>query len=335
MAESKTPLHIITGFLGAGKTTAILNILQMLPDGERAAVVVNERGEVSLDGPVMAESRPGLDIREVSGGCICCTAGAAMDKALNELLDLVKPDRLLVEPSGVAKSGDLTDMIWGSKVGLRLEMRPIIGLVDPKRFLNKQIMNMPLYRDQVETADILVANRCDLADELEIAEFEKRAGELFPPKAAVLTTTYGRLEPWVLEPLDPAARPARPPRGLDLSPMPTGHQLFEELGLVWGPGTVFSLSRLGERMEQWARLAEPGGRGGIERFKGIFHTDEGWRLLEIAAGRAEMRDTQYRKDSRCQFVLTDQEAGERLDLTGALESTIVGRDPGGLPDRAT
>ncbi len=98
------PTNIITGFLGVGKTSAILQLLKNKPSNERWAVLVNEFGEIGVDGSLMTSqhhNEQGVFIREVAGGCMCCAAGVPMQVALNQLLTQAKPDRLLIEPTGL------------------------------------------------------------------------------------------------------------------------------------------------------------------------------------------------------------------------------------------
>ena len=324
--KDRVPLHIITGFLGAGKTTTILSLLEMLGAAERVAVVVNERGEVGLDGAVLDGTRPGLEIREVAGGCICCTAGAAMDQALEELLTVVKPDRIIVEPSGVAKPGDIIDLVQGSKAGQGLELRPVICLVDPELFLVKNFMDMPLYRDQVESADILVANRCDLVSEETVSNFENSAAQLFPPKAGVLHTSFGKLPRWVLEPLSNEVRAVRPPIGLDLAMPGQGHQMFHEIGFVWEPEVVFSKAGLEELLKRWAGSFGADDQNAVQRFKGIFHTGRGWRLMELAMGSLHQREIQHRRDSRCQVIYSDGGEDAGMEYKQELQSAVINKD---------
>lgn len=268
---------------------------------------------MGLDGEVLKESRPALELREVSGGCICCTAGAALESALAELLEVVAPERILLEPSGVAKPGEIIDLLAGSEVGRRLELRPVICLVDPPRFLGDGYMDMPLYRDQVEAADILVANRCDLVDTRTVEAFEAKAAALFPPKAAVLHTSFGRLPLWVLEPL--AGRDRRPRPTLAPAPADPGEdQGFETLGALWGPEVVFGKAALDKALAAWAESQATRETGHPPRFKGIFHTDGGWWLMEMALGHLHQRPVQHRRDSRCQLIVaaTGRQAARKL-----------------------
>lgn len=108
------PTNIITGFLGVGKTTAILHLLASKPANERWAVLVNEFGEIGIDGGLMAGgqgAQTGVFIREVPGGCMCCVSGLPMQMALNRLLMDAKPDRLLIEPTGLGHPQEVIESL--------------------------------------------------------------------------------------------------------------------------------------------------------------------------------------------------------------------------------
>ncbi|RFA29962.1 hypothetical protein CAI21_09100 [Alkalilimnicola ehrlichii] len=96
----RVPTNLITGPLGAGKTTAISHLLEHRPEGERWAVLVNEFGAVSVDQALLPQI-DGVVVRELAGGCLCCTLGVPLRVALTDILRKVKPDRLLIEPSGL------------------------------------------------------------------------------------------------------------------------------------------------------------------------------------------------------------------------------------------
>lgn len=167
-------------------------------------------------------------------------------------------------------------------------------------------MELPIYRDQVESAQVLVANRCDLADNETLEAFHASAARLFPPKLAVHATTFGRLPPEVLEmpPVQPAATVKGPAREA---------AAFAEAGWTWPPETVFSASRLSRLFREAAEGEPP-----LERAKGVFRTDRGWLLLEVAGGEFHRRTTQYRGMSRCQFI---GEAGYPSDF-GTLKQAV-------------
>ena len=277
-------------------------------------MLVNEWGDVSLDSAIIDSQGAAIEIRDVSGGCICCTAGAAFEGALDAILQNVDPDRILIEPSGVAKPGDIIDLLRNHNQADRFDIRPVIGLVDPKRFLQSQILSMPLYRDQVEASQILVANRCDTADEKAVFAFLRKAETLYPPKVRVLTTSYGEIPLDALEAVDG--------RSIQASEAPTSHHFhthwkatgpeFAQAGWIWPHTTCFWEKALNVFFESLSKKPEAGAPK-LERVKGIFNTDRGWFLMEIAGNEAIRREIQYRGESRCQFIASTA-TSEELEI---------------------
>lgn len=314
------PVTIITGFLGAGKTTAILEILKSTGSNHRTAVMINEWGKVALDGSIVSNEYPEHTLREIGGGCICCSAGSELDQAIIEILDQVMPDQIIIEPSGVAKPGEIIDLLNPHVQNGRLIIRPVICLVDPSRFVRMQWEDMPVYRDQIESAPILVANRCDLAHADTLKAFFAKASQLYPPKLAIHATSFGRLPLAVLE-----AIPAEMPFEIPASNLAKTHpfashdkETFTQAGWTWPPEIVFSESKL----KSLFHAATQNTNLFIERAKAVFHTDMGWFLLEIAGGVVHQRPIQYRALNGCQFIADKQTEQDLLMLKTVIDSCI-------------
>ena len=128
------PTNIITGFLGVGKTSAILHLLQSKPADERWAVLVNEFGEIGVDGSLMqgqqAEEQQ-IYIREVPGGCMCCASGLPMQIALNQLLTQARPQRLLIEPTGLGHPVEVLEFLSADYCDV-LSIQKTLTLVDAR-----------------------------------------------------------------------------------------------------------------------------------------------------------------------------------------------------------
>ena len=196
----KVPVHVLSGFLGAGKTTAVKDLLGRRADRERIAVVVNEFGTLGVDGALLSDCASCI-LREVPGGCVCCTAMADLEASLEEVSDLVAPTRFVLEPTGLARPSELVDLLRGPRWAARFDVRPVITLLDPQQDVEAAWRESALFRDQIETADVLVLNRCDLASEEEILRVEEFARALAPPKLRVVRAAHGVLpdEIWDLE----------------------------------------------------------------------------------------------------------------------------------------
>jgi len=186
------PTNIVMGFLGAGKTTAILNLLKQKPADEKWAVLVNEFGQVGIDGAVFAASD--AIVREVAGGCLCCAVGLPFQVAVNRLLTEVKPDRLLIEPTGLGHPKRVLDRLAGGYFQTVLDVRASICLVDPRKLSDSRYTSHENFVDQIALSDVLVANKMDLADQAAVQRFSCWVEQSHPPKIVVAQTIQGQLD---------------------------------------------------------------------------------------------------------------------------------------------
>jgi G3E family GTPase len=305
-----TPTNLITGFLGVGKTTALVELLRNRPTGSRWAVLVNEYGEVAIDQTILAEiNSPEVTIKEVAGGCICCTSAIFFKFALAQILSHIRPERLLIETTGVGHPARLLDMLQHPTYEGRVTLRSTVCLVDPSDFLNSEMKSSPIFLDQVQLADILLLNKADLADQETISEFLTWGRSLFPPKLHVGVTQFGHLEP---EWLDLDAVPQRTPLFPDAHqeqdyshddephaiPLPLSKTPYRKessglghraCGWIFSPEDIFDEGKL---------LGVLSSHPEIRRLKGVFHTDTGWILVNRVHQDVEVKPTYYRRDSR-------------------------------------
>lgn len=165
-AQKRVRTNVITGFLGVGKTTAIQALLANKPLNERWAVLINEFGAVGLDKAVLAhntDSNQGLTIKEVAGGCMCCTAGLPMSVALNQLLRDVRPDRLFIEPSGLGHPKEVLAILSSSYYQSWLDLRATLTLIDARSFAEERYTQHDTFLQQLHVADVIVMNKRELA----------------------------------------------------------------------------------------------------------------------------------------------------------------------------
>lgn len=128
-----TRTNLITGFLGSGKTTSILHLLAHKDPNEKWAVLVNEFGEVGIDGALLADS--GALLKEIPGGCMCCVNGLPMQVGLNTLLRQGKPDRLLIEPTGLGHPKQILDLLTAPVYEPWIDLRATLCILDPRLLL--------------------------------------------------------------------------------------------------------------------------------------------------------------------------------------------------------
>jgi len=191
---SAVPTNIITGFLGVGKTTAILHLLKHKPDGERWAVLVNEFGEIGVDGSLYTgqyTEEQGVYIREVPGGCMCCTAGLPMQVALNQLLKKANPDRLLIEPTGLGHPKEVLQSLTTEAYHDVVALQKIVTLVDARKLSDTRYTEHLTFNQQVAIADIVVGNKQDLYQEGDKERLEAYVNQTTPLKTEIVFTQQG------------------------------------------------------------------------------------------------------------------------------------------------
>ncbi|MGD8111549.1 CobW family GTP-binding protein [Vibrio sp. TRT 17S01] len=193
---AKVPTNIITGFLGVGKTTAILDLLKNKPAHEKWAVLVNEFGEIGIDGAIMSEQ--GAFIKEVPGGCMCCTAGVPMSVGINALLRQ-NPDRLIIEPTGLGHPKQVIATLTSSQYEPYVDLKATVALVDPRNLSDDKYTSNQNFNDQLDSADVVIGNKVDLCHAHDIDVFNDWVTDQNPPKVFHKLVKQGQL---LLEILD-------------------------------------------------------------------------------------------------------------------------------------
>ncbi len=161
------PTNVITGALGVGKTTLIQSLLSNKPVGERWAVLVNEFGEVGIDGSMLSSGtvdgkEKSIFIKEVPGGCMCCTSGLPMQIALNLLLAQAKPHRLLIEPTGLGHPKEVLETLSQSHYKDVLNVQATLTLIDVRKLDDQKWRNHETFQAQMQIADTVVVTKSDL-----------------------------------------------------------------------------------------------------------------------------------------------------------------------------
>lgn len=183
-------INLITGFLGVGKTTAIQYLLSERPSDERWAVLVNEFGEIGIDGSLLSDED--VRIEEIPGGCLCCVSAPMFTIGLNKLIRQ-KPDRIIIEPSGLGHPAKIIETLTTPPYSSLLLLQATVCLVDPRHFSSTQHTEHPSFQDQIHLADVLVANKVDKASTHDRQEFEQFISTLNPQKKRIGWIENGQL----------------------------------------------------------------------------------------------------------------------------------------------
>ncbi|WP_019625431.1 GTP-binding protein [Thioalkalivibrio sp. ALJT] len=186
------PLNLITGFLGVGKTTAIRQLLAQRPAGEHWAVLVNEFGEIGVDGSLLADT--GIALEEVPGGCLCCVSAQMFTVGLNRLIRSQQPDRILIEPTGLGHPAQIIRTLTEPPYAGVLDLRATVTLMDARHLASPRHREHPTWRDQVALADVLLANKADLYAEDDREALRNFVAAMPAPRPHVVETTQGRIE---------------------------------------------------------------------------------------------------------------------------------------------
>ena len=157
-----TKIDIISGFLGAGKTTFIKKLLEEAIAGEQVVLIENEFGEIGIDGGFLKNS--GIEIREMNSGCICCSLVGDFGKSLEEVLTRYQPDRVIIEPSGVGKLSDVMNAVRDVAKNLEVRLNSAVTIVDACKCKMYMKNFGEFFNNQVENTGTIVLSRTDVAD---------------------------------------------------------------------------------------------------------------------------------------------------------------------------
>ena len=186
-----TKVNIISGFLGAGKTTLIKKLLGGAFEGEKVVLLENEYGEVGIDGGFMKDS--GIQVTELNSGCICCTLVGDFSKALGELIETYHPDRILIEPSGVGKLSDIRGVVDDESHRLALELAGCATVADVSK-CRVYLHNFgEFFTDQIKSAETIVLSRTQTASQDRIDKAVALLREQ-NPRARIVTTPWDELD---------------------------------------------------------------------------------------------------------------------------------------------
>ncbi|HRM22062.1 MAG TPA: GTP-binding protein [Neisseria sp.] len=307
MSVKKTKVHLISGFLGTGKTTALKSLMAQKNPDEKWVIIVNEFGEIGIDGAVLSDN--GIPVAEIAGGCLCCVAGPQMSNTVAKMLRDVAPDRLMIEASGLAHAASVIDELKTPPLDQSLEIGAVFTVVDPRQFVSPDYAQQALYKDQIGVCDVLVASKTDLCSPEVLAEFREKAAKLFPPKALVAEVDNAQMN---IEWLDiPVVEKSR----YRLKTLPDNTMGFQSQGFTFAAGQDFDGERLTNFFNDLPKMTE-----GLVRAKGVFQVLGTWVWLNWVDGQWGASQVSWRRDSRFELIAKSFDADLiEKKLTEALE----------------
>ncbi|MCG6881402.1 MAG: GTP-binding protein [Deltaproteobacteria bacterium] len=204
----KTDVVLLSGFLGAGKTTLLKQILSWDSDLSGTVVVVNEFGEVGIDGSLLKNS--GSSVVELTSGCICCTLSNDLKQSLEKIHEDLKPKTILIESSGVADPTAIRSVLSEGSLNRCMRLQKIITVLDAELWEAREAFG-PIFHNQLEMANVILLNKIDLFAENQVTQFLKEIHQAMPG-AQVIPTRYCRIDPESLF-------AENKPRPLDIKPL--------------------------------------------------------------------------------------------------------------------
>ena len=258
----RTPITLVTGPLGTGKTTLLRHILRTRP--AKIAIVMNEFGEIAIDAKVIEGKN--VRIAELGGGCVCCSLLGEFEAAVNEIIEKVAPDMIIVETTGLAEPEALVFNIQEALPQCRLD--GVVSVIDADMLIRFPELGHTT-RLQIEGADILLLNKIDLVEQSQIEPLETKLRKI-NPTAAIVRTERCQIDPELLFGIGREKEVARPQHR---------HQLdFESF--------TFSSDKAFSR-DCFSRFAN-GLPASVVRAKGFIRLTDGAHLLNFVAGRWEL-----------------------------------------------
>jgi G3E family GTPase len=315
------PTHLIAGSLGAGKTSLIRQLLAQRPAGERWAVLINEFGLIGLDAALLTTDDDGIAMGEVAGGCLCCVNGVPFQVGLSRLLRQAKPDRLLIEPSGLGHPLQLLEQLGEAPwAGVLAVQQPVLVLDAMALAAGDALPDSQ--QATLSHAGLLLLNKAETLDDASKARIQAQL-----PARPLLWTSQGALALAQLpgftaraeagSDLDDLPGSARPMPQVWRSPDEPICQVQQQgegwsIGWRWHPSQSFELMRV----QQWL--------SGLpwRRAKLVLQTNAGWLSANALDGQAlHWQNSEWRKDSRLELIFAEaqdiaalQEAFQRCRL---------------------
>ena len=334
-----TKIDIISGFLGAGKTTFIKKMIDEVFAGEKIVLIENEFGEVGIDGGFLKDA--GIEITEMNSGCICCSLVGDFAKNLVEVMDRFHPDRILIEPSGVGKLSDVMTSVIDLEKEQDVKLNALVTVVNALKASKQMKAFGEFFNNQIEYATTVVLSRSQKATPEQL-EFCVKQIQALNPKAAVITTPWDEI---------PGAQILKVMEGQDNLEMKTlaeaqhaahehehhhhdhdheehehhhhdhdhehhHHHHADEVFISWGKETPHKFSR--ETIENAMKaFAEGQEYGTILRSKGMVESTEGgWIYFDLVDGEYELRDGEPDYTGRLVVIGTDMDEHRLEELFG-------------------
>lgn len=356
----KTAVNLITGSLGAGKTTLLKNFIKNKPTQETWAVLVNEFGAIGIDGSILetqnTSTSNSIHIKQIPGGCICCTAQNELTAAIEQIIEKINPDRLLIEPTGLGEPDTLVDILQGDFFKKRFDVQSVFAVIDSSYLTVDEIGQYTILQNLFNMADVVVLNKTDLADPSNLKDLYQYAHSVYPLKQAVIMTQQSVVDNALLSVSSKTTQPAKSiintqqntldskaisntdsdniqtsrsiksndlfADALDLPGLvkrESQHQISTlSIGWVFEPSIIFNWKSLQSLFSTFDN------QPCIKRAKGVFRVGKPWMLFQWVNKQTSRELIAYRRDSRFEILITENNTFDlhqfELDLKKCIQN---------------
>lgn len=307
----RIPVHIISGFLGSGKTTTILNLLNEKKDDSHWAILINEFGKISIDSQTIRPSSTPGTVFDIAGGCICCSAKEFFQKDLEQIIHSRKFSRIIIEPSGLGGLDMVCEIVESIPSAM---LMPIICLVDIFVVESKRLQLNLIYKSQIAKADLIVFSKCDLlnckAEQERLMDEFKR---LFPSKRNLLTN-QANLFSWMNDERNPSEQPSNKLSILSIADHNLSDSRYAEKNFTFNPERIFNTDSLSRFFDTQYK---------ITRAKGYLHTEKGWQLFNFTLSGCTFEPCQKKNQNELIIIAEQAEFSEHVNLNAELEKALL------------
>ncbi|NCC16589.1 MAG: GTP-binding protein [Clostridia bacterium] len=338
-----TKVDIISGFLGSGKTTLIKKLLEEKLSGEKVVIIENEFGEIGIDGTILKNA--GTEVKEMNAGCICCTLAGSFEKTIQEVIQQYKPERIIIEPSGVGKLSEIIKACQSPKLKANLHINMLITVVDVFKF-ERYLANFgEFFENQIRYAKTIMMSRTEKAPQEKLEKIVSSIKKI-NAKANIVTTPLeslraerliaiaeqdtdetleGQVKKMVLQQgmqvgrckCGQSHRERHQPSGQEFHPHHCADQVFE----VWGIETprIFPVEELKNKL---ALLENDSTFGVALRGKGFLQVDQvSWIQFDYVPGAIQIREVEPEYTGRVCIIGShlNKPALEKLFYAGAYD----------------
>ncbi len=330
--KNRTAVNLIIGSLGAGKTTLLKNLLKHKPENENWGILVNEFGAIGIDGAILSNQNDTIQVKQIPGGCICCTALGEFKEAIQTLNSQYRLDRIFIEPTGLGEPESMVELLHTPYFQENFEIQTVFAVLDSAITKVEQFSQLVIMQNLVDVADVIVFNKQDRAVEANIEALNHFANQLYPPKLAIINTQHAQIDPQLisitsnrhrqppatqyLKTDDVETKPVHNSEPPALPELPPPHERLQGLlerksqnqlntvsiGWIFNNETVFDWNKL---LKLFKSLAN--GKTTEKyplRAKGVFKVGEPRMLFQWVKDQEVTREyIAYRRDSRLEILL--------------------------------